>query len=108
MKNTFAKLAEYIRKEETNVFIPGRKADHEVQDTMAVGCHKLLEGEVDLSVVDQSEDTSGIEIEVDDDGRESKCWYGFNDEELEEDIEELEDDMEELKDDMEELKDDMV
>ncbi|KAJ3576948.1 hypothetical protein NP233_g92 [Leucocoprinus birnbaumii] len=68
MKNTFAKLAEYMRKEETSVFITGRKADHEVQDTVAVGCHKLLEGEVDLDVVDQSEDTSGIEIEVDDDG----------------------------------------
>lgn len=68
MKGTFAKLSEYMRKERSNEFIPGRTAKHEVQDMMAEGMKKALAGMVDMSGTDNSEDIEGLEIEVEDDG----------------------------------------
>ncbi|XP_006457382.1 hypothetical protein AGABI2DRAFT_79752 [Agaricus bisporus var. bisporus H97] len=64
MKATFEKLAEYMRKEQSNEFVTGRTAEYEVQDVMAVGMQKMK----DKDTVLDAEESADLEIEVDDDG----------------------------------------
>lgn len=42
MKSTFQKLGTYMKKQEINLYIPGRDAEHNLIDTNEIGLTKLM------------------------------------------------------------------